>query len=103
MNAGQPISGVRGRKRLARPSHGPGRENLLPAVAPDPGGAAAHAEQHDRVGLTVRIDRAMHARLRALAARQRRTHQDIVEGALDAYLTVFGAGCACSAGAKPNA
>lgn len=43
----------------------------------------------------MRLDRALHARLRALAARQRRTNQDIVEGALDAYLNVFGAACAC--------
>jgi hypothetical protein len=64
-------------------------------------GSEVHADQHVRVGLTVRIERAMHTRLRALAARQQRTHQDIVEGALDAYLKVFAAGCACSA--KPKA
>ncbi len=101
MNAGEPISGVRGRKRSARPGRGPAPEILLP-TAPA-AGAAAHADQQGRVSLTVRIDRAMHARLRALAARQRRSHRDIVEGALDAYLNVFGAGCACSAGAKPKA
>jgi hypothetical protein len=64
-------------------------------------GSEIHIAQHDRVGLTVRIERTMHARLRALATRQQRTHQDIVEGALDAYLKVFAAGCACSA--KPKA
>jgi hypothetical protein len=63
---------------------------------------AAAAGAHDRVSLTVRIDRAMHARLRALAARQQRTQQDIVEGALDAYLNVFLAGCACSSTPAPG-
>jgi len=71
----------------------------LPAAVP----AAASAGTHDRSTLTVRIDRALHARLRALAARQQRTHQDIVEGALDAYLKVFTVGCACSGSAKPKA
>jgi len=65
--------------------------------------AAASAGTRDRIALTVRIDCAMHARLRALAARQQRTHQDIVEGALEAYLNVFSAGCACSGSAKPRA
>jgi cellulose biosynthesis protein BcsQ len=54
----------------------------------------------DRVNLTVRIDRTLHTRLRVLAARQQRTNQDIVEGALEAYLHVFAAGCACVRSAK---
>jgi hypothetical protein len=80
MSAGQPTSGLRGRDRRRR--------------SPAPAGL---------VSLTVCVDRAMHARLRALAARQQRSHQDIVEGALDAYLNVFGAGCACVGDAKPKA
>jgi cellulose biosynthesis protein BcsQ len=56
----------------------------------------------DRVNLTVRIDRTLHTRLRLLAARQQRTNQDIVEGALEAYLGVFAPGCACVGSAKPK-
>jgi hypothetical protein len=57
----------------------------------------------DRVNLTVRIDRTLHTRLRVLAARQKRTNQDIVEGALEAYLGVFATSCACIGSAKPKA
>jgi hypothetical protein len=83
---------------LSRPAsvRTPVVEILVPARSPAPalagsGGAGAA----DRVNLTVRIDRTLHTRLRVLAARQQRTNQDIVEGALEAYLNVFGAGCAC--------
>lgn len=103
MNAGRPTSGACDRKRAARPGRGPRAEIRLSAAAPVAGTAAAHADQHDRVSLTVRIDRAMHARLRALAVRQQRSHRDIVEGALDAYLKVFATGCACRADTKPKA
>jgi hypothetical protein len=81
------------------PLPGAGAGMLLATALP----AAATAGAPDRISLTVRIDRALHARLRALAARQQRSHQDIVEGALDAYLNVFGAGCACIGDAKPKA
>lgn len=82
----------------ALPLPGTGAEMLAPVLP-----AAASAGAHDRVSLTVRIDRAMHARLRALAARQQRTHQDIVEGALDAYLNVFATRCACNGSTKREA
>ena len=45
----------------------------------------------------------LHARLRALAALQQRSHQDIVEGALDAYLNVFAIRCACNGSAQREA
>ena len=61
----------------------------MPALAGSGGPGPA-----DRVSVTVRLDRMLHTRLRVLAARQQRTNQDIVEGALEAYLNVFGAGCA---------
>jgi hypothetical protein len=79
----------------------PMAEILVPARTPMPTTAgSACSGQDDQVGLTVRIDRTMHTRLRVLAARQRRTNQDIVQGALDAYLNVFVPGCACVGGAK---
>jgi hypothetical protein len=62
---------------------------------PAPGGPG-RARPDDHVRLTVRLDRALHARLRVLAARQRRTNQDIVEGALEAYLNVFATACTCA-------
>jgi hypothetical protein len=71
-------------------------EILVPARSPAPALAGSGgAGPADRVNLTVRIDRTLHTRLRVLAARQQRTNQDIVEGALEAYLNVFGASCAC--------
>ncbi|MGH6921327.1 MAG: hypothetical protein ACREJ0_26930 [Geminicoccaceae bacterium] len=76
-------------------------EILVPARTPMPTTAGSgRSGQDDQVRLTVRIDRAMHTRLCVLAARQQRTNQDIVQGALDAYLNVFAPGCACVGGAK---
>ena len=83
---------------LTRPAapRAPVVEILVPARSPAPALAGSGgAGSADRVNLTVRIDRTLHTRLRVLAARQQRTNQDIVEGALEAYLNVFGASCAC--------
>jgi hypothetical protein len=77
-------------------------EILVPARVPMPAAAGSGRSGDDRVGLTVRIDRTMHTRLRVLAARQRRTNQDIVRCALDAYLAAFAASCSCVGGAKPK-
>lgn len=91
---------------LARPAtpRGPMVEFLAPARAtmPTMAGSGCSGED-DQVRLTVRIDRTLHTRLRVLAARQQRTNQDIVQGALDAYLNVFALGCACVGAAKPKA
>lgn len=96
----QPAGAVRARPATARP---PVVEILVPARTPTPGTAGSGGPvTGDRVNLTVRIDRSLHTRLRVLAARQQRTNQDIVEGALEAYLNVFGAGCACVGGGKPK-
>jgi hypothetical protein len=91
---------------LTRPAapRAPVVEILVPARAPVPATAGSgRPGPDDRVCLTVRIDRTLHTRLRVLAARQQRTNQDIVEGALEAYLNVFADGCACVAGRKPKA
>jgi hypothetical protein len=91
---------------LTRPAafRGPMVEILVPARAPMPArGGSGRPGPDDRVSLTVRIDRTLHTRLRVLAARQQRTNQDIVQGALEAYLNVFAVGCACIGGAKPKA
>ena len=90
----------------ARPAapRAPAVEILVPARSPVPATAGSgRPGPDDRVCLTVRIDRTLHTRLRVLAARQQRTNQDIVEGALEAYLNVFAAGCACVGGRKPKA
>jgi hypothetical protein len=83
---------------LARPAAtcAPMVEILVPGrgARPAPGGSG-RPNPADQVRLTVRIDRTLHTRLRVLAARQRRTNRDIVEGALEAYLNVFAASCAC--------
>lgn len=79
-------------------------EILVPARAPTPATAGSgRPGPGDHVNLTVRIDRKLHTRLRVLAARQQRTNGDIVEGALEAYLNIFGPCCACVGGAKPKA
>jgi hypothetical protein len=83
---------------LGRPAaaHAPLVEILVPARTPKPAMAGSGgAGPDDHVNLTVRLDRTLHTRLRVLAARQRRTNQDIVEGALEAYLNIFAPGCAC--------
>jgi hypothetical protein len=112
MTAARLTSSLLARKGEAKPSigmarpaapHGPVVEILVPARAPEPAPAGAgHTGPDDRAILTVRIDRALHVRLRVLAARQRRTNQDIVEGALEAYLSVFGADCTCMRRDKPK-
>ena len=83
---------------------GPMVELLVPARATMPTMAGPGCPgQDDQVRLTVRIDRTLHSRLRVLAARQQRSNQDIVQGALEAYLNVFAVGCACIGSAKPKA
>jgi hypothetical protein len=91
---------------LIRPAapRGPLVEILVPArpTMPTMAGSGRSGED-DQVRLTVRIDRTLHTRLRVLAARQQRSNQDIVQGALEAYLNVFAVGCACVGDAKPKA
>ena len=99
----QPRAAGGGLTRPAAP-RGPVVEILVPASTPRPTTAGSgRPGPDDRVSLTVRIDRTLHTRLRVLAARQQRTNQDIVEGALAAYLEVFAAGCACVRDPKPKA
>ena len=91
-------------RALTRPAatRGPMAEILVPVRLPVPTTAGSgRSGGNDGVSLSVRIDRAMHIRLRVLAARQGRTNQDIVRCALDAYLDAFG-GCTCVRGAKPR-
>jgi hypothetical protein len=91
---------------LARPAalRGPMVEILVPArVTMRARAGSGRSGEDDQVRLTVRIDRTLHTRLRVLAARQQRTNQDIVQGALEAYLNVFAVGCACIVGPKPKA
>lgn len=51
--------------------------------------------QNSRVALTVKLERARHARLKILAARQQRTSQDVMIEALDALLEACGPACEC--------
>jgi hypothetical protein len=95
---GSPVRPLPAGSALTRPAarRVPAVEILVPARMPTPATAGSgRPGADDRVNLTVRLDRTLHTRLRVLAARQQRTNQDIVEGALEAYLNVFAPGCAC--------
>lgn len=97
----RPAGGTLTRPAAAR---APMAEIVVAAGAPGPATAGPNRPGlDDRVSLTVRIDRTLHSRLRALAGCQQRTNQDIVQGALEAYLNVFATGCACVGGFKPKA
>ncbi len=68
-----------------RPREGP------PAVMPDPQGAREEPvmtiqRPKDTVAITVRLDEDRYVQLKVLGARTRRTNQDILVAALDAYL-----------------
>ena len=92
-------------RALARPAatRGPLAEILVPVRLPVPATAGSgRSGRDDRVSLAVRIDRALHRRLRVLAALQGRTNQDIVRCALDAYLDAFAGGCACVRDRRPR-
>lgn len=51
--------------------------------------------ESDRVGLTLRLDRDRHTRLKIVAARHGQSGQSVLLDALDAYLEMCGADCAC--------
>jgi hypothetical protein len=104
--AGALVQSLPAGSALTRPAtpRAPMVEFLVPgrAAMPTTAGSGCSGED-DQVKLTVRLDRTLHTRLRVLAARQQRTNHDIVQGALEAYLNVFGVGCPCLGSAKPKA
>ena len=92
-------------RALTRPAaaRGPVAEILVPVRLPVPATAGSgRSGRDDGVSLALRIDRAMHRRLRVLVALQGRTNQDIVRCALDAYLDAFAGGCACVRDRRPR-
>ena len=62
--------------------------------------AVPAAEDDQPVRFTLRLDRRRHTQLKILAARTGRTGQEIVLGALEAYLRNVGRPCACLLGAS---
>lgn len=85
----QPLPSPHARPRSCRPQ----ASSAIGGVALPP--TAPEIARHERVALTVRLDPVRHARLRIFSARRRRTCQDVVIEALDAYLQACGPDCAC--------
>ena len=76
----------------------PGRLEVVggraePGVAGLRHGPSGHPER--RVAMTVRLDRERHVRLKVFAALHDLNCQDVLIGALDAWLEASGADCAC--------
>ncbi len=67
---------------------------------PPAGPGKPKTDKDERVALTVRLDPARHTRLKIFCARRRRTGQDVMIKALDAYLQAFGPDCACVQGER---
>ena len=71
---------VRARKKEGAPSVRPG-----PEEAREEPGMSSHSPS-DTIAVTVRLDEDRYVRLKVLGARTRRTNQEMLVAALDAYL-----------------